>query len=594
MQVGVDAFLVRLARDRAGSALFIMSVMMFVVFIIAGSAIDGLRAHVVKTRLQQACDAGVLAGRRTMTDTALTNTSLDSAATKQANAFFTNNFPDGAVGVTSVSFTPTKTTAAQVAGSAQALMPFYFMQVFGYRDITLKVTCEATYDVADTDVMFVLDTTGSMACLPSDGDSTCNNYVSAATEVMYNRPSDGSSSGNKSVAGYPGSKAYYVPEKSGSRISALRSAVLSFYDTLAAASDPTTHIRYGFVTYTSTVNAGRAVMDRSPAYVVGGTGSANTDWTYQSRYQSGTSNGQPVWQYTSVKLSVANYVSNSSVTDPTKTTGATSAWAGCLEERSTTAGTTSFDQDNLPNDLDPDLTPTSDITTQWKPMWPEVFYARNAFSSTRTASSTGDKQGNFPQSPIYNSDHPGYYVDNIFKGGFVSCGKPVSRIASMARTDIEAYVNASDFKPIGGTYHDVGMIWGTRMLAPDGIFSSDTAAWSGRQSPNRIIVFLTDGDMAPSQYVYGMYGNEYYDKRVAGGDISNLKAYHNARFLAECNAAKGRGIKVWTVSIAPSASDEMTACASTPSQAIYTTSGSDLVDKFASIAKQVAMLRISK
>jgi hypothetical protein len=71
--------------------------------------------------------------------------------------------------------------------------------------------------------------------------------------------------------------------KSGSRISALRTAVLSFFDTLAAASDSSTHIRYGFVTYTSTVNAGRAIMDLSPRYMVGGVGNANTSWTYNAR-----------------------------------------------------------------------------------------------------------------------------------------------------------------------------------------------------------------------------------------------------------------------------------------------------------------------
>ena len=62
------------------------------------------------------------------------------------------------------------------------------------------------------------------------------------------------------VNGYAGTTAYSVPEKANSRIEALRQAVLSFYTTFAANADPSTHVRYGFVTYTSTVNAGQAII----------------------------------------------------------------------------------------------------------------------------------------------------------------------------------------------------------------------------------------------------------------------------------------------------------------------------------------------
>jgi hypothetical protein len=164
----------------------------------------------------------------------------------------------------------------------------------------------------------------------------------------------------------------------------------------------------------------------------------------------------------------------------------------------------------------------------------------------------------------------------------------------MTRAQVSAYVNATDFRAIGGTYHDTGMIWGTRLLSPNGAFAADTATWSGHSAPNRVIVFLTDGDMAPSQYIYGMYGNEYYDNRVAGGDIANLKSYHNARFLAECAAAKARNINVWTVTIAATATSEMQSCATTASQALATTDGTGLATAFAAIAKQVAMLRLTK
>lgn len=560
--------------------MLIAATMMVPILAFSGCAVDAARLYFVKMRLQQACDAGVLAGRKFMTGT---GASLDATASTQATAFFSNNFRSGTFGTTSVSFTPTKTNDGQVAASVQATVPMTMMTMFGVPSQQLSVSCEARYDVADVDIIFVLDTTGSMACLPTDSTSTCSNYVGSASKILYTRPADGATSGNDSVPGYPGSTSYYVQEKSGSRIAALRTAVLDFYDTLAANIDPTSNIRYGFVTYTSTVNAGKAITSISPSYMVGGSGSANSSWTYQSRRQTGTSSGTPTWSYEPISFNVTNYLTSTGMSDTTKSPATTIRWAGCIEERSTTAGAGSFNLASLPNDLNPDLVPTSNITTQWKPMVPEIIYARNNFSSTATDTSTGD-----------DSQNPNIGSASWVEDGYVSCGKPVSRLKVMTRAEVSAYVNATDFRPLGGTYHDTGMIWGTRLLSPTGIFASDTAAWPNRNPPNRVIVFLTDGDMAPHQRLYGMYGVEYFDRRISNGTFGSLTDYHNARFLAACSAAKARNISVFSVSIDTSVSTQMRSCATSNAQALATTTGSGLSSAFIGIAKQIAMLRISK
>ena len=100
--------------------------------------------------------------------------------------------------------------------------------------------------------------------------------------------------------------------------------------------------------------------------------------------------------------------------------------------------------------------------------------------------------------------------------------------------------------------------------------------------------------MSPNQRIYGLYGIEYFDRRVSGGTFSNLTSYHNARFLASCSAAKARNISVWTVAIDTSVSTEMRSCATASAQALATTTGSGLSSAFTGIAKQIAMLRISK
>ena len=566
-----------------------MALILSLLMAFSGCAVDGARMYMVNARLQQACDAGVLAGRKAMTDTTGGTTTLDASATAAANAFFYNNIRIGWYGITSLSFTPSKTADVQVSGTAKATVPMTLMRIFGYSSITLNAACQATYQISDTDVIFVLDTTGSMACLPSDDTNTCNNYVNSVTATSYTRPSDGTASGNTSTPGYPGSTAYYVPEKSGSRISALRAAVLSFYDTMAASIDANTRVRYGFVTYTSTINAGRAITDINPAYMVGGVGSVNTSWNYQTRVLTGTGFSfscfctLPNWQYKQSAQLLTTYVTGAPTVDPTKFVNTTDTWDGCVEEPYTTAGATSFSTSSLPNDLNPDLKPGSDIKTQWKPLWPAVTYARNNYASTATATSSGD-----------SSNHPNLDQAYYYKLGYISCGKPVSRLAVMTRTQVSNYVNATDFRAMGGTYHDIGMIWGTRMISPDGIFAADTAAVTGHDAPKRVIVFLTDGDMAPSQYIYGAYGMEYYDQRVSGGDLANLKNYHNARFLAACAAAKAKNISVWTVALGMSSTNELTQCATSSSQALSTTSGSGLATQFATIASKVAKLRLSK
>ena len=632
------SFMARLARASGGNTLAMLAAFLIPMSALTGSAVDIGRLYLVKVRLQQACDAGALAGRKFMADS--NSATLDATATTQARTFFANNFPSGIMGTpaytaATVPFTPTKTTDKQVAGTATTQVPMTVMKMFGQPTRSITVTCEARYDIADTDVMFVLDTTGSMVCAPSEtGGCTM-------TSVSYTRPD--------------GTTGYSYVEKPSSKIVALRSAVMDFYDTVAANADPSSHVRYGVVTYTSTVNAGAAVPSqyllstdwnyqtrraigdqnfgnvttttynnvtsatcngytgRTPAlftdkygntaytYASDGTanwksvGSWNANW-YNPSLGTCTIRNQPVvalWRYAQWPADVSGYISSLSggaaVQDPGKSVTSLNRWQGCLEERQTTAST-SFDVTNLPPDLDPDLIPNSDAT-KWKPMWPEQIY-------DRSGTSTYDISDQYVQPNPPNNSYYSYFVNvggdaSNLASGFVSCGKPVQRLTTMTRSQLSNYVNASDFKAIGGTYHDTGMIWGTRMLSPNGIFAADTAAWPGRQSPNRAIVFMTDGDMAPNYMIYGMYGIERYDQRVSAGDFSSLTDRHNARFLAECAAAKARNITVYVIGFGQTLTPQLTQCAS-PGQAFYASDSASLSAAFKKIANQVAMLRVSK
>jgi Flp pilus assembly protein TadG len=591
-----SSFLCRLRQNTAGNTIAMMAAAIFPLSAFSGAAIDLARLYVVKSRLQQACDAGALAGRKFMT-----GTSLDTNARNRAAQFFNNNFRQGWFQTAAVAFTPADTGDGQVRAVASARVPMAIMGMFGYGDKTLSVECEARLDVADVDIMFVLDVTGSMACTPARSTSSCSSYVGGVTATQVG-------------------DVWRVPEEAGSRIAALRLAVVDFYNTLDNAADPSTRIRYGFVPYASAANVGYILPN---SYLVRDT------WTYQSRrligegLQNGTASSVtiagptnatactsyvfrspasgfpatrtwgtawnaatntcagtrqtllPLWRYEPIPVDISRYVEGySDVVNPTRLDGALiPRWTGCVEERDTTAST-SFGG-APPPDLNLDLMPTS-RSTRWRPMLASVVYNRSGLAPEDSTSDSGFRGT----------------LDNN-RGGFNACPKQAQRLAEMTRDDVSNYVNAADFTAHGGTYHDVGMLWGARFLNPNGPFSADTSAWANRNPPNRHIVFMTDGDMAPNQDIYGAYGYERIDRRVSGTDISSLTSRHNTRFAAICEAAKQRNITVWVVAFAQTMTTQLQACAS-PGRAFYAADQTQLRQAFQQIASQIAELRITR
>lgn len=600
-----------LRTDTSANTLAMMAIALIPLSALVGSGVDTARTYVVRTRLQQACDAGVLAGRKFMqiSDSA----TLDTNAASRAQAFFNNNFTPGWMGTSEIEFTPAKTTDQQVTGTASAVVPMTIMRMFEATDLTVEVACEARYDVADSDIMFVLDVTGSMACTPEVATCTTTN-----TSYTYN-----------------GATQHAVIEHSGSRMQALRAAVVDFDTTVRSNADPSTRIRYGFVPYASGVNVGAAI----PAEHM-----VRTRWTYQSRRQNGegnyevgnwSNNGNYTtsncsnaekrepsngfrtdntatytdsriensrcqtrtrvvavrWQFEPIEYDIAAYYqtlfNSGSVRDPTRREEKRSTWQGCIEERRTDAST-SFNITNLPPDLNPDLIPSSN-ETRWKPMWPDVTWGRGGNAAGVNAAY---KDSDFEASALWNP----YNAGSRAPGGFAACPPAARRLAEMTSTQVSNYVNAPHFRPHGGTYHDIGMIWGVRMLSPNGIFSADTAAGSGRAAPRRHIVFMTDGQLAPNGDIYGAYGIQRYDNRIGGGiDIPELTRRHNARFLAVCQYARDRlNMTVWVVALSTGLNDDLRSCATPGDHAFTASSKTELQNAFKKIAQQVAMLRVSK
>ena len=217
-----------LRRNTNGNVLPMAAVGILMTAALVGGGVDLSRAYKVQNRLQAACDAGVLAGRK-----AVANNGFDSNAEDTANSYFNANFDDDIQGTSATAFAPeSNDDGNSVAATATTSMATTIMRIFGEEEIELSVSCNASMGVGNSDITMVLDTTGSMAW-DLDGSST--------------------------------------------RIEALRTAMMSFYDTVdESTASSNARIRYSIVPYSSSVNVGQLLVDQDPSYLV-------DSHTYQSR-----------------------------------------------------------------------------------------------------------------------------------------------------------------------------------------------------------------------------------------------------------------------------------------------------------------------
>jgi Flp pilus assembly protein TadG len=675
-----DGFLARLRRDQKGNTLAIMAAALIPMIGMVGSAVDISRAYLVKTRLQQACDAGILAARRTMSGQSVTN---DTNAQTQATNFFNINLRNGAYGATVTPIVVVDVNDANnhatgtIDGTASATVPTTLMKIFGKASLTMTATCEAQLQVANNDVMFVLDTTGSMNCAAADTTATCSDNG--------------------------------LVEKSNARIKALRSAVNSFYTTLNAATTSGSQLRIGFVPYSTTVNVGYLLPSgyltsstsyqsrvanfntavyvptyasptssgidvsgssltpsactaygqnngTNPAIVSGGppptnsvtklytndstagvdygwSGASDTSgssqscrrhWTqqnttYTTRYKFNNwtigsttydttsfktvtfSGSPPVASPTSVPVIMAPAGSSYSSSSPTPSSALTYAsattvneaqlaaadntltatstqWGGCIEERQTVAGQS--DWSTIPAaayDMSIDTLPTSDVATQWRPWWPELVWGFNTYVN-------GNAQVDTLASQLGSASMRNWYA----------CPSAAQKLIATNATDVSTYVTG--LRAVGFTYHDIGMLWGARLISPTGLFASENTTAPNGKPINRHIIFMTDGNMEPDATSYNFAGHEYEDKRISGTSgtgSANLTTLHNNRFSAICAAAKNMNVTVWVIAYAQTMTTQLQNCAS-PGKAYYAGDDATLTTVFNTIASQIAELRLSR
>ena len=233
-------FMGRLRSDVRANTLAIMAAMVFPLAGLVGGGIDVARMYITKTRLQHACDAGALAGRKAMGGgTWGQNGNAPNASAKQ---FFDANYKQGSYG-SSNRVRQFSENAGKVTGTASVELPMTLMKIFAVAPKTIAVTCSTEMRLPNTDIMFVLDTTGSMGDTPS-GDSQ-NKMASLKVAV----------------------KCFYEI------VARLDTNATCTTGTPGGGTGSEVQIRFGFVPYSTNVNVGRLL---DPAWFA-------NQWPYQSR-----------------------------------------------------------------------------------------------------------------------------------------------------------------------------------------------------------------------------------------------------------------------------------------------------------------------
>jgi Flp pilus assembly protein TadG len=680
----------RLARDESGNVMIIMAAAIIPLLAIVGGATDMSRVYMAKTRLQSACDAGVLAGRRAIPGTVYTQ-----AARDRAQNIFNFNFPDGAMTAENIVFTTQANATLEVSGRASLRLPNTIMTAFGFDNTNISVTCNADIQVPNIDIMMVLDVTGSMAWCPNGSNVGVNGCTAANTRIVN-----------------------------------LRAAVLNFYDTmeLERINSPRSVFRYGFVPYSQSVNVSQ-IFTASPVdgqlpldniadattyqsrvanfatpetittpvvpvgpptidyetYVKGGTlthtsstpptpSSAtpmsyvdcqgyetNTTFTIDYGTNAGTTfspsvEGSPLylqgstysttapatgnykriiytpatsrsgwsnvndpvnyrtctrkrqiqsfegttstvfrftnWIYRPVTYDTSQYknrnnlryisaintttasvdvpglydpVSLANLPRQTGFSASNAAWNGCIEERTTVAATNFTPVPAGAFDLDFRL-PGTDQNTRWRPMINGLVWRRANQNESTTTSSPSPEQS--------------------------VCPAPMQNLAVVDRARVNTIMNG--LQPNGNTYHDSGMIWGHRLISRNGIFANRNQLGPNGGQISRNIIFMTDGEMAPLNFIYANYGIETVDRRVTGGNTTiSLTEYHNRRFQAMCDAARDDGINIWVIAFGLELTPNLRNCAD-PGRSFAANNAATLNARFRQIAQGIADLRLTQ
>lgn len=334
----------------------------------------------------------------------------------------------------------------------------------------------------------------------------------------------------------------------GTKITTMKNAAQGLIDILYGNKEIIENMWIGLVPYTSTVNIG----------------SGNTDW-----------------------------VTGLNQNDFFPTT-----WKGCIMARGTSEAT--------------DDTPT--VGGKWQPfLYNDA--SDNDWYCSNSCSISGSNCGD--SSNIYKktSGKPRYWVNenqcalNNGTGPNLGCGPAITPL-SQPKTKISDAIDEMHAWHRGGTFSNVGLSWGWRVISPkwQGLWNGVDAAQPFAYDEDlidKVVIILTDGQnnfydhngggpLGSDETAYGRLQEELIGAGV--NTQSEGTAEINSQFAATCEAMKAEGIIIYTITFQVSGSirDVYRDCATTQAHYFDSPTNDELDEVFEQIGDSLNNLRLSK
>ncbi len=532
---GRPRFMRRLLADQGGSTYALLAAAMIPMIGFAGIGIDLGRAYMASSRLQSAVDAAVLAAVRTEQIYPGANTTPGPRTVETARAYLYGNMPTNFMGAQQADPVITvKRVGEEVSVDLEvsAQVPTSLMRVFGFQRLPIRAEAVGVAGKnlpRSVEAMMVLDVTGSM-----DGNGG---------------------------------------------MTALKASVKDFLKIVYGNSETRKNFAIGMMPYNVVVNVGRLLpsnrvqvidgfttRDKTDAY--GWKGCVYADPTLRTlssninQIDAGTFDmGKTLPGDSGVPL--ANpfmyppmWVDSFHYQDNRYKLGAemSQAIAAANHEPMRTALIRRYGQNicRTPGGADVNCSaPSSRVHPERLPnysSWP----APVAYNSTVK---TNNKDNFVSKSPNYVCP---------------SEALPVSY--SHTKSQLESYTDK--LQPLFniGTWHNQAMAWGYRLMSRDDVFTRNRPADTGLR---QVVIFMTDGNFdsrddglnvdtrTPNfqrDTAYSGYGS-YADKRLVDQDypsgdtgLANARSAHRdataRRFAKTCQAMKGDGIEIYTITFA--------------------------------------------
>jgi Flp pilus assembly protein TadG len=533
----LPSLLRRLVNHRRGNVTMIFSLSALMLVAVTGGAIDMANMNTVRGDLQDAADAAALRG-------ALTYSQGLTAAQTAANTAFLQNF--GADKLSGLSYNLSASTTGNitqltytVSGSFKPL----FLGLVGMGDQTLNAESKAQSQVNPFELVFVLDTTGSMA---GTRISNLKSAVGSVLDTLYAMEGNNSQDVKIGVAPFD----TQVRMTSGSSY--------AYVDYSNCASHETGYYTYSYYsgyTYVSGIDyhACLAVWDVYNNICNTATNKTNCLSTAASAlyYKTSTSGGVTYYtalgyanekisnkKYNIYKYTETYYIDNATyrkvVTSSGLTTSTATSSSGYV---GSTSGYTNFPSNDLDN-----------IAASW-----------SGCLSDRTQSFDASAQAADASRP-----------DTLYIAA--SCAQSnLTTVKDMTNdiTSVKTYVN--NLTTNGNTNITVGLQFGMEMLSPDAPYTTGVA-WTD-EDVDKYMILVTDGANTQNRWT------------STTSDI-------DARTKLACQAVKDQGVTLFVVNIIEGDSSMLQTCASQKSYYYNLTSASQLGDAMQDILKSIGKLRL--